>query len=79
MGKELSYHKKEKRGEVTLFTTDDNHIIVSKSLQNELMEWYYINLKHPSSDRIYLTLKQYFYWKDMKDRIKNYVKHCKEC
>ena len=75
----LSHCEKEKRGEVTLFNTDDNRIVIPKSLQSDLMEWDHINLKHPSGDRMHLTLKQNFYWKGMKDMVENCVKHCKKC
>ena len=52
---ELNYYKKEKRGDITLYITNNNCIIVPKSLQNELIEQYYIILKHPGDNCVYFV------------------------
>ena len=53
-----------------------NQIFIPASFEEDLTKWYYQNLKHPSSDRIYLIMKETFYWKGMKNYIKEHVKIC---
>ena len=57
-----------------LITVNANKIIIPSTLEQDLTEWYHENLKYPGGDRMYLTIKEIFYWKGIKDYIKNYIK-----
>ena len=49
------------------------------SLKEELTECYHKNLKHPGGDRMHLTIKEMFYWKGIKEHIKQHAKTCETC
>ena len=59
--------------------TKQERIIVPKSLQNRLMQWYHTMLVHPGSDRLFNTLHQHYTWPNMRAAIAKYVKHCDAC
>ena len=54
-------------------------IIVPKSLQNRLMQWYHTMLVHPGNDRRFNTLHQHYTWPNMRAAIAKCVKHCDAC
>ena len=59
-------------------------MFIPTSFQEDITEWHHQNLKHPGGDRMYLTMKETFYWKGMKNYIKEHVKraqlaNCAKC
>ena len=56
-----------------------NQIFAPDSLKEELTEWYHKNLKYLGGNRMCLTIKEMFYWKGMKEHIKQHAKTCETC
>jgi len=57
----------------------DNRIVVPKTLQRRIAQWYHVNPIHPGKVRTTLSIKQHFYWKNMKDDIERLCKTCPTC
>jgi RNase H-like domain found in reverse transcriptase/Integrase zinc binding domain len=57
----------------------NDKIIVPKSLQKYLMEWYHQYLLHPGMNRTNETIKQHFWWNSMQKDIIDYVSRCSTC
>jgi len=54
-------------------------IIVPKSIQPKLLQWYHTMLVHPGMTRLYNTLHQHFTWRRMRNDVQSYLKHCDAC
>lgn len=54
-------------------------IIVPSRLQPRIVSWYHLYLVHPGETRMEATLKQLFYWKNMREDVRRHIKHCKQC
>jgi hypothetical protein len=46
-------------------------IVIPRSLQKSLAEWYHLQLGHPGETRTELTIRQHFWWKGLKETIKD--------
>ena len=64
--------------EYELITKGDK-IVVPKSMQKKVAEWYHAMLLHPGETRMELTIGQHFYWKKMRDTIKHTCGKCAVC
>ena len=53
-----------------------NKIVVPKSLQVPLVKWYHTNLCHPGQTRTEETIKQHFYWLNLRETV---VEVCGKC
>ena len=57
----------------------NNRIVIPKSLQENVLEWYHYILVHPGRDRTLKTISQHFYWKGMANDVEKYCKKCSIC
>jgi len=59
--------------------TRDDKIVVPESLQVEAVKWYHTLLHHCGETRTELTIGQRFYWKGMRETIKQVCSKCAVC
>jgi hypothetical protein len=59
--------------------TNQTKIMVPKSLQLKITEWYHLYLLHPGETRTELTIGQHFYWKGIRASVTRVCKNCKIC
>ena len=64
--------------EFNLVTKDDK-IVVPKTLQKPITDWYHTMLLHPGETRMELTIGQHYYWKNMRTTIKHACGKCPVC
>jgi len=57
----------------------DLKIVIPKSLQSYVLNWYHTYLLHPGATRTEETIKQHLYWKNLQDDVKKHVKTCATC
>jgi len=78
---EDKYHLKSfYRGESQYDLICHKHkIVVPKTLQKQILEWYHTFLIHPGINRTEETINQHFWWKTMRDDITKHVSCCPIC
>ena len=54
-------------------------IVIPKSIQNTLVEWYHNILCHPGETRTKLTIGQHFYWKGLQKTVHDICSKCHTC
>ena len=54
-------------------------IVMPRSLQKRCVKWYHEMLLHPGLNRTEETIRQHFYWKDLRDHVKDIVSRCPTC
>ena len=54
-------------------------IYVLEEMSNDLIDWFHMNLIHPSESRLTETIRQNFYVRSLDMKVKQYVKMCKGC
>jgi hypothetical protein len=54
----------------------DGKLVIPKSLQKQVVQWYHHYLQHPGHTRLEETLRAAMYWKSMRTTIRSYVKKC---
>ena len=59
--------------------TKQTKIVVPKTLQKKLTEWYHLHLLHPGETRTELTIGQHFYWKGIREQVARVCKGCEIC
>jgi Integrase zinc binding domain len=59
--------------------TQDDRIVIPKSLERRAAEWYHEHLLHPRETRLELTLKQHFTFIGLKPRCMKVCKACNVC
>ena len=59
--------------------TNQTKIVVPKTLQKKLTEWYHLHLLHPGETRTELTIGQHFYWKGIREQVARVCKGCEIC
>jgi Integrase zinc binding domain len=64
---------KERTIEGVTLLTIDNRIIIPKVLQQSIVSWYHLYLKHPGQNRMENTLKSIYWWNNMQEDIALYV------
>jgi hypothetical protein len=57
----------------------DGKLVIPKSLQKQVVQWYHHYLQHPGHVCLEETLSAAMYWKSMGTSIRSYVKKCKSC
>ena len=57
----------------------DKKMVIPKSLQAQVVQWYHHYLQHPGHSRLEETLRAAMYWKSMRTTIRSYVKRCRSC
>ena len=65
--------------DIEIVVNDSKIIVVSVSLQREILDWYHYYLIHPGKHRMTETLTSVFYWKGMHKDVQNYVRKCPNC
>ena len=64
---------------VTVKQDGEQRILVPEKSRKKLLNWYHETLLHPGANRMYDTLRQHYYWKNMKKDIDDLVKRCPRC
>ena len=54
-------------------------IVIPKTLQKRIVEWYHTTLLHPGETRTELTLRQHFTWKGLRNTVQEVCKNCPTC
>ena len=54
-------------------------IVVPEILQIPLVKWYHTNLCHPGQKRTEETIKQHFYWLNLRDTVQTICEKCPVC
>ena len=57
----------------------NSKIVIPKVLQNYVLNWYHTYLLHPGSTRTEETIKQHFYWPNLRSDVRKYVGSCEIC
>ena len=76
-----NYSLKEFRGggkAYTLLCYTDK-IIIPKSLQTRIVEWYHTNLCHPGETRTEVTIRQHFTWSNLRATVHETCSKCPTC
>ena len=55
----------------------DGKLVIPKSLQAQVVQWYHHYLQHPGHSRLEETLRTAMYWKSMRTTIRSHVKRCR--
>jgi transposase InsO family protein len=63
---------------VTLITTN-NKIVLPKSLQHKVVQWYHTTLMHPGETRTELTVGQHYTWTGIRRTIQTVCQRCPSC
>ena len=63
---------------LSLICTKDK-IIIPKSLQNKIVQWYHTHLCHPGETRTEATIRQHFTWKNLDKEVKKVCSTCPTC
>ncbi len=59
--------------------TCNARIVVPKDLRKKTVEWYHSILLHPGETRTELTIAQHYYWKGMRETVKQVCSRCPSC
>ena len=59
--------------------TKGGKIVLPKSLQTKVVQWYHVQLLHPGKTRTELTMAQLYTWVGMKNTIRRVCQHCPSC
>jgi cleavage and polyadenylation specificity factor subunit 1 len=54
-------------------------IVIPKTLQKRIVEWYHTTLLHPGETRTELTIRQHFTWKGVRTTVQEVCKNCPTC
>src|SRR5210317_352670 len=54
-------------------------ILIPKTLQKRIVEWYHTTLLHPGETRTELTIRQHFTWKGLRNTVQDVCKNCPTC
>jgi transposase InsO family protein len=65
-------------GNKTVIYSHDK-IVVPRSLQDKIIEWYHTNLAHPGETRTFKTIEQHFTWSTLQQDVQKYVSTCPRC
>ena len=66
-------------GKTRDLVTYNGKIVVPRSMQRRLVEWYHLQLCHPGETRTEQSLKQHFYWPNLRQEVHRQVKKCHIC
>ena len=59
--------------------TYDGKLVVPQALQQRIIAWYHLYLRHPGETRMEATLRKSFYWPSLSMDVKRHVKTCPQC
>lgn len=63
----------------TLICHNKTKIVVPKTLRQRLIQWYHEMLCHPGMNRMELTIRQHFWWKELRQDVQRACKICDVC
>jgi putative transposase len=63
---------------VTLYTRE-NKIVIPRALQQRIIAWYHLYLRHPGVTRMERTLSSIYWWPQLRKQIEAHVSSCPEC
>ena len=66
-------------GKTRELITFKGKIVIPETLQRRCVEWYHINLCHPGETRTEQTIRQHFYWKNLRKDVENTCRTCSTC
>ena len=65
--------------EGTKILTFNNKIVIPRLLQERIMAWYHLYLRHPGATRMEKTLNVAFWWEGLRKDVEQFVRTCHEC
>ena len=66
-------------GKTRELITFNGKIVIPKSLQRRCVEWYHVNLCHPGATRTEQTIRQHFYWPNLRKDVETVCRTCPTC
>ena len=66
-------------GKKTELITYKGKIVIPHTIQRRCVEWYHVNLCHPGENRTEQTIRQHFYWKNMRKDVEDICQKCPTC
>ena len=63
-------------GKKCLLLCKNKKIVILKSLQRRIIEWYHTMICHPGENRTELTIRQHFWWKGLQQDVYDVCKTC---
>ena len=66
-------------GKSRTLITHNKKIVVPQPLQRRLVDWYHLQLCHPGLTRTEASIRQHFYWKNLRGTVKSIVTACHTC
>ena len=54
-------------------------IVIPRSLQKRVVDWYHTHLCHPGTTRTEATIRQHFYWKNLQKDVEETCRRCQIC
>ena len=62
-----------------VLSTEEGRLVVPRKLQERILAWYHLYLRHPGATRMYKTMEIGFWWKTMRQDVEYTVRTCPEC
>jgi transposase InsO family protein len=62
-----------------VYCTKQGQILIPKSLQKKVLNFYHTNYGHPGATRLYESMRIAIYWRGMQTQAKSYVDKCTPC
>jgi cleavage and polyadenylation specificity factor subunit 1 len=56
-----------------------NQLVVPRKLQERILAWYHLYLRHPGTTRMYKTMEIGFWWRTMRQDVEHTVRTCSAC
>jgi cleavage and polyadenylation specificity factor subunit 1 len=66
-------------GELSLIVNKDGKIFIPKPLQTKIVQWYHTYLCHPGLNRTEETIRQHFYWNNLRATVQEVCGKCPTC
>jgi hypothetical protein len=62
-----------------VLVNENNKLVVPRKLQERILAWYHLYLRHPGATRMYKTMEIGFWWKTMRQDVEHTVRTCPQC
>lgn len=66
-------------GKTRELITFKGKIVIPQSIQRRCVEWYHVNLCHPGETRTEQTIRQHFYWPNLRKEVEATCRKCPTC
>jgi cleavage and polyadenylation specificity factor subunit 1 len=57
----------------------NDKLVVPRKLQERILAWYHLYLRHPGATRMYKTMEIGFWWKTMRQDVEHTIQTCPQC